>query len=230
MVVFNKNGFTLIELLVVIAVIALLLSILLPCLQKAKSSAKRMICSSNLHQIHTASIAYANENDECFPCRGETFKGLPHDMNGSDGVENLVDAFVKPYMGHLRNDIMFCPGELYRYRYPDGPYTYTYTDDGTAQYVTYQYFNYSEVSSSWIVDQPDIRKHINSRPYYSLWGCLTVRKTTDVYLAHTTSMGTETPPGMNVARVGGDCGWVKWEGLEAYFRTTTQDFYWPNTR
>jgi prepilin-type N-terminal cleavage/methylation domain-containing protein len=55
----KKNGFTLIELLVVISIIALLLSIILPALQKAKDQAGKVICASHLHQQGIAVQAYA---------------------------------------------------------------------------------------------------------------------------------------------------------------------------
>ena len=48
------TGFTLVELLVVIAVIALLMSLLLPGLRKAKEAAGIAVCASNLDQMHTA--------------------------------------------------------------------------------------------------------------------------------------------------------------------------------
>ena len=64
----NKNrkhhGFTLMELLVVIAIIALLLSILMPALSKAKNAARVVVCLSNLHQIGIASASYLSENND----------------------------------------------------------------------------------------------------------------------------------------------------------------------
>ncbi len=45
----RKGGFTLIELLVVIAVIALLMSILVPALQRARKQARKLLCATNMH-------------------------------------------------------------------------------------------------------------------------------------------------------------------------------------
>src|SRR5689334_19337862 len=55
----RRRGFTLVELLVVIGIIAVLISILLPALNKARESAKRAQCLSNLHQVHTFLAMYA---------------------------------------------------------------------------------------------------------------------------------------------------------------------------
>lgn len=63
----GKKGFTLIELLVVIAVIALLLSILLPTLNKAKEFAKRSVCANNLKQVGLSLAIYAHSQDGKFP-------------------------------------------------------------------------------------------------------------------------------------------------------------------
>ena len=67
------KGFTLIELLVVIAIIALLLSILLPSLSRAKDIAKRIGCSANLRSLAMAAIFYADANDGLVPSSTNTW-------------------------------------------------------------------------------------------------------------------------------------------------------------
>lgn len=64
----RKPGFTLIELLVVIAIIALLLSIGIPSLRKAKNKALQLFCFNNLHQYGIVMEMYLQANDDFFPC------------------------------------------------------------------------------------------------------------------------------------------------------------------
>ena len=60
-------GFTLIELLVVISIIAILISILLPALAKARELANRAVCMANIRGIIQSMVTYAQSNDGTFP-------------------------------------------------------------------------------------------------------------------------------------------------------------------
>ena len=63
----RKNAFTLIELLVVISIIALLIGILLPALQRAKRNAGALRDGTQLKQIHTGLVTWATQNNGRFP-------------------------------------------------------------------------------------------------------------------------------------------------------------------
>jgi len=78
----KKKGFTLIELLVVIAIIAILASIIMPALGRAREAARRAVCISNLHNIGLMMAMYANDNRQQLPwfLGGAYLRGYRLDM------------------------------------------------------------------------------------------------------------------------------------------------------
>ena len=90
----KRHGFTLIELLVVISIIALLLSIMMPALAKAKKQAQLVICSSNLHQQSVAFNTYAADIYKYPPSANATW--WPFILGGYEGVSPYVDGAWYP--------------------------------------------------------------------------------------------------------------------------------------
>src|SRR5213595_35562 len=62
-----RHGFTLVELLVVIGIIAVLIGILLPVLNRARAAANRAVCLSNIRQLGTGILMYCKDNKGWFP-------------------------------------------------------------------------------------------------------------------------------------------------------------------
>ncbi len=96
------RGFTLIELLVVVAIIALLISILLPSLSRAKKQAQSVQCQSNLRQIMVGVIGYAADYKGCFPlAKVHTGSFVWHTYRVMYDAEFIQDALI-PYLGGQR--------------------------------------------------------------------------------------------------------------------------------
>jgi len=83
-VVFSPAAFTLVELLVVIGIIALLISILLPALTRARQSAQRVACAAKLQQIMVAATVHRTDHKDYYPLAGLLTGGQPQELDDPD--------------------------------------------------------------------------------------------------------------------------------------------------
>lgn len=92
----QRRAFSLIELLVVIGIIAVLMAILLPALEKARESALKVKCASNLRQVGQALVLYSNENHGQYP-RTTYIPGAPlTEGTGTTATDPFSPGGVQP--------------------------------------------------------------------------------------------------------------------------------------
>jgi prepilin-type N-terminal cleavage/methylation domain-containing protein/prepilin-type processing-associated H-X9-DG protein len=101
----QRGGFTLIELLVVIAIIAILAAILFPVFAQAREKARQTSCTSNMKQLGTAMMMYAQDYDESYPSNW-----YPNDGHWANVILPYLGQGKQLYTG----GIMICPSAAYK--------------------------------------------------------------------------------------------------------------------
>jgi prepilin-type N-terminal cleavage/methylation domain-containing protein len=125
----KSRGFTLVELLVVIGIIAILIALLLPALRKAQEGARRTVCLSNLHQIHTFMVMYAQQSRDQVPLgwsgdapgAKQNNYFLSRESGGKVRLVNMGLFFAANLLKEGKGTALFCPSEQHPSHLYDNP-------------------------------------------------------------------------------------------------------------
>jgi prepilin-type N-terminal cleavage/methylation domain-containing protein/prepilin-type processing-associated H-X9-DG protein len=128
----KRAAFSLVELLVVIGILAILLAILLPTMARARESANRTACSSNLKQIGYGVLLYVHDNKGFFPA-----SSVGTVLDSADWIwwtqatrSNIRSSALGTYLdlGPERFAVLICPSDArFRLRRETDPYIFSYS-------------------------------------------------------------------------------------------------------
>jgi prepilin-type N-terminal cleavage/methylation domain-containing protein len=222
-----RKGFTLVELLVVIGIIALLVAILLPALNKARDAANKVACASNLRQMALATRMYLNDNAGRFYIGQQasgSIRGYDYHSIYNPGQAYLqfqgFDVWYSRYLGGtsssdiatIKNDIRFNTAKVFQC--PTNP-----------RLVTTGAYSYAMLAYS-AVDQPMTDNWMMGikRRYPETFGDYAPAIWADVVVTRDIGQGVRrnntnhwddrqgVPAGANVAHLDGSVVWLDYGG------------------
>jgi prepilin-type N-terminal cleavage/methylation domain-containing protein len=141
----QSGGFTLIELLVVVAVLALLMGILMPALQKVRRSGWRTFCANNEREWGISLHMYAADNDGYFP---DNMKGLDISWLGPGMLsfwKHYLVEYKKTKDPKKREHVLFCPTDKW-HRLAE---QWSMSDGKTLVLTGYFYLPHRDVDNGW---------------------------------------------------------------------------------
>jgi prepilin-type N-terminal cleavage/methylation domain-containing protein/prepilin-type processing-associated H-X9-DG protein len=145
----RARGFTLIELLVVIAIIAILASMLLPALSRAKEKAKSTSCINSLRQLAIAARVYVTDHDERFP---HTFQ-----VRGDNLFRKAWFNFLQPYT--QTTNLILCPSKTRKFKEAVALYPSEARDKSVSNYSANFRVGGCDWPNTWDVkDWPPLRE------------------------------------------------------------------------
>lgn len=226
----RKSAFTLIELLTVIVIIAILAALLFPVFSQAKQAAKKISCTSNLHQLGVAAALYMGDSDDRYPCGHPPVPDPLQDFTEGGDYEQKQVNLLRPYVKNKKDGgVWRCPG--------DGSKPTEGTGANLEIHVSYSvngWFEYGMAASQ--VERPaeKVYNHESPDDDHCHWWMIGRTRPTDPYLTYAQIPRNKFKEHFAPERHNSGSNFlfadqhVKWSHMSKLWGTTHEDnAFWP---